>query len=139
MRIFPVGRRGGDAEVVLALTSGDPLESPRLYNFLPMGEQVGCPLPAYLQAPFFSSLDRRSLNEAYPINEMFLNEAALLATDLLLAATEGGSTFRTGHWSISPAGQGTTCRDCGLPRPSDSDRSRGCRCCLHWSRGAASR
>ncbi|MCW2771518.1 MAG: hypothetical protein JWR27_2951 [Aeromicrobium sp.] len=79
----------GDAEVVLALAAGDPLDSPRLYNFLPMGNRVECPLPVYLQAPFFSSLDRRSLDETYPINDLFLGEAAALAADLLISATEG--------------------------------------------------
>ncbi|WP_252976038.1 sacsin N-terminal ATP-binding-like domain-containing protein [Janibacter melonis] len=86
----------GDAEVVLALSAGGPLDSPRLYNFLPMGDRVECPLPAYLQAPFFSSLDRRSLDETYPINELFLDEAAALAADLLTAATEGHVEFPPG-------------------------------------------
>lgn len=96
----------GDAEVVLALSADEPLESPRLYNFLPMGEQVSCPLPAYLQAPFYSSLNRRSLDEAYPINALFLNEAAELAADLLIAATEGdldlpeGALVDVGCWSV---------------------------------------
>lgn len=79
----------GDAEVVLALSTEGPLRSPRLYNFLPMGSQVKCPLSAYLQAPFFSSLDRRSLNEALPINALLLNEAAALAAELLDAEVAG--------------------------------------------------
>lgn len=97
----------GDAEVALALSAGEPLDSPRLYNFLPMGELVGCPLPAYLQAPFFSSLDRRSLNDAYPINALFLNEAAQLAADLLVAVTDGevdlpdGTLVDLGCWAGS--------------------------------------
>ncbi|NKY08832.1 sacsin N-terminal ATP-binding-like domain-containing protein [Cellulomonas hominis] len=96
----------GDAEVVLALSADEPLESPRLYNFLPMGEQVACPLPAYLQAPFFSSLNRRSLDEAYPINALFFNAAAELAADLLVAATEGDldlpdrTLVDVGCWSV---------------------------------------
>ncbi|GAA1928577.1 sacsin N-terminal ATP-binding-like domain-containing protein [Nocardioides marmoribigeumensis] len=96
----------GDAEVVFALSAGDSLESPRLYNFLPMGEQVTCPLPAYLQAPFFSSLNRRSLDEDYPINALFLDEAAELAADLLVAATEGdldlpdGTLVDVACWSV---------------------------------------
>lgn len=97
----------GDAAVVLALSAGEPLASPRLYNFLPMGEQVGCPLPAYVQAPFFSSLDRRSLDASYPINALFLDEVAELAADLLVAAVDGdldladGTLVDLACWSSS--------------------------------------
>lgn len=79
----------GAAEVVIAVSVRDPLEQPHIYNFLPMGDQLRSPLAAHLQAPFFSSLDRRQLDDSLPINAMFLQEAAKLAASLLVAADEG--------------------------------------------------
>lgn len=79
----------GDAEVAIAVSAGEALVQPHIYNFLPMGDQLRSPLAAHLQAPFFSSLDRRQLNDALPINALFLQEAAHLAASLLLAADEG--------------------------------------------------
>jgi hypothetical protein len=95
----------GNAEVAIALSAGAALQDPRLYNFLPMGTEVSCPVAAHLQAPFFSSLDRRSLDTTYPINELFLNEAAKLAASLLVAAADGlvdlpaGTLVDLGCWT----------------------------------------
>lgn len=65
----------GDAVVSLAVAaSGDPLQ-PRLYNFLPMGEGAEAPFGGYLDAPFFSTLDRQRVQGGVELNA-FLQEAA---------------------------------------------------------------
>ena len=56
----------GDAVVSVAVAAtGDPLQ-PRLYNFLPMGEGAEAPFAGYLDAPFFSTLDRQRVQAGSP-------------------------------------------------------------------------
>lgn len=79
----------GDAEVVIAISLGDPLESPRLYNFLPMGQDAHSVLQAHVQAPFFSSLDRRALRLDFAINALLIEAIADLAAELLVDSSAG--------------------------------------------------
>ena len=48
----------------------------RLYNFLPMGESAEAPLLGYLDAPFFTDIDRRDADFELPLNATLLTAAA---------------------------------------------------------------
>ncbi|GHH42180.1 sacsin N-terminal ATP-binding-like domain-containing protein [Lentzea cavernae] len=79
----------GDGEVSVAVPLGQALPQGRLYTFLPMGPEACGPLPAFVNAPFFARLDRRSLNESLPLNSFLLNEVARLCADAITAACSG--------------------------------------------------
>ena len=48
----------------------------RLYNFLPMGDSAIAPLLGYLDAPFFTDIDRRDADFDLPLNETLMTAAA---------------------------------------------------------------
>ena len=48
----------------------------RLYNFLPMGDSAIAPLRGYLDAPFFTDIDRRDADFDLPLNETLMTAAA---------------------------------------------------------------
>ncbi|MFG2224967.1 sacsin N-terminal ATP-binding-like domain-containing protein [Streptomyces sp. NPDC048644] len=77
------------AEVRVAVPVGDPLESGRLYTFLPMAEQIPAPVRGYVHAPFLAEMNRRSFNEAVPWNGLLLDTLAELCAKAALAAAEG--------------------------------------------------
>ncbi len=66
----------GAAEVSVAVPAGDPLDSGRLYAFLPMADEAPCPVPGFVNAPFFTTFERRSFSEAVPWNALLLDAAA---------------------------------------------------------------
>ncbi|MFC8849463.1 MULTISPECIES: sacsin N-terminal ATP-binding-like domain-containing protein [unclassified Micromonospora] len=68
----------GDAAVCVAVPLDRPVERGRLYTFLPMGEAAQAPMPAFVNAPFFAQLDRRSLSPSIPLNSLLLTEVARL-------------------------------------------------------------
>ena len=71
----------GDAVVSVAVAaSGDPLK-PRLYNFLPMGEEAEAPFAGYLDAPFFATLDRLRVQEGVKVNAFLWETARQLALE----------------------------------------------------------
>jgi hypothetical protein len=75
------GEWTGDAIVSTAVAaSGEPLE-PRLYNFLPMGEEAKAPFAGYLDAPFFATLDRLGVQEGVEVNTFLLETARQLTLD----------------------------------------------------------
>lgn len=79
----------GDAVVSLAVAaSGDPLQ-PRLYNFLPMGKGAEAPFGGYLDAPFFSTLDRQRVQGGVKLNEFLQDAARQLALDAAALAQAG--------------------------------------------------
>jgi len=66
----------GNAVVSVALPlEGRGLKSSRLYNFLPMGKESPAPLQAHLDAPFFTTIDRRRAKLDLPLNAELLNSA----------------------------------------------------------------
>ena len=78
----------GDAIVSLAVAGdGAPLD-PRLYNFLPMGADAKAPFAGYLDAPFYASIDRLTLQTGVELNRMFLGTARALALEGARAAKE---------------------------------------------------
>ena len=84
------------AEVCVAVPVGEPLSDGRLYTFLPMGAQASCPVPAYVHAPFFAELNRRSFNEANPWNDLLLSTASTACVRAVLLADEGRVDIPTG-------------------------------------------
>lgn len=82
----------GDAVVSLATPlDGRSLEAPRLYTFLPMAKTTTSPLPAHLDAPFFTSIDRRRAKLELPLNAELLDAAAEAAAAAALALAQSGA------------------------------------------------
>lgn len=76
----------GDAVVSLALPlEGTGLVAPRLYNFLPMGQDSAAPVLCHLDAPFFTTIDRRRAKLDLPLNAELLNAAAEAAAAAALS------------------------------------------------------
>ncbi len=48
----------------------------RLYNFLPMGEDADAPFIGYLDAPFYTDIDRRNATLDLPLNKTLMEDAA---------------------------------------------------------------
>lgn len=69
----------GDGEVALAVRLDAPVKAPRLYTYLPMGDQAAAPLFGYLHGSFFPSSNRKYLNARNQLNAMLLREATILA------------------------------------------------------------
>ncbi|MEV3856954.1 hypothetical protein AB0J38_21820 [Streptomyces sp. NPDC050095] len=66
----------GAAEVSVAVPADDPLPAGRLYAFLPMADEAPCPVHAFVNAPFFTTFERRSFSETVPWNALLLDAAA---------------------------------------------------------------
>lgn len=77
----------GKGEVAVATRLDAPATSPRLYTFLPMGQQATAPFPGYLHGSFFPSSSRKSLNAEIRLNAMLLAEASKLAANTVLHIT----------------------------------------------------
>ena len=60
----------------------------RLYNFLPMGKQADAPLIGYLDAPFFTDIDRRDADLELPLNKTLVEAAAEASAAATLAIVE---------------------------------------------------
>lgn len=72
-------RWSGEGEVALAVRLDRLSESPRLYTFLPMGDQAVAPFPGYLHGSFCPLSNRASLNGKIEMNETLLIQATKLA------------------------------------------------------------
>ena len=67
----------GQPEVSVAVgLSADAVMNSGLYNFLPMGEETNAPLIGYLDAPFFTDIDRRDADLDLPLNNTLIEAAA---------------------------------------------------------------
>lgn len=76
----------GDAVVSLAVPiEGAGLIASRLYNFLPMGPESAAPLLCHLDAPFYTSIDRRRAKLDLPLNVELFNAAGEAAAAAALA------------------------------------------------------
>ncbi|MER5367233.1 hypothetical protein [Streptomyces sp. NPDC002722] len=49
----------GTAEVSVAVPAGDPLDAGRLCALLPMADEAPCPVPGFVNAPFFTTFELR--------------------------------------------------------------------------------
>lgn len=68
--------------------SKSEVETGRLYNFLPMGKEAGSPFIGYLDAPFFTNIDRRNANLNIPLNQMLTEAAAEACAAATLSIVE---------------------------------------------------
>lgn len=74
----------GDGDVAVAVRLDSVVQSPRLYTFLPMGEQADAPFSGHLHGSFFPSSNRKHLNARVQLNALLLAEATSLAADAIL-------------------------------------------------------
>ncbi|MDG5803671.1 hypothetical protein P9869_13510 [Streptomyces ossamyceticus] len=73
----------GEAWVGVALRQDRPMSgSGRMYTFIPMGEASPAPFAAHVHAPFFTRLARLEISEAVPLNDLLLDQVALLCVEL---------------------------------------------------------
>ena len=59
----------------------------RCYTFLPLGRKAPSPFAGHLNAPFYTDLARRDIDEANPLNRLLLDAAAGLCLDAAEALT----------------------------------------------------
>lgn len=69
----------GAAKVSVAVRLGKSIEKGGLYCFLPLGDEVKAPFSGYINANFYTKMDRRSVNEGIGLNRFFMRVAALLS------------------------------------------------------------
>lgn len=74
----------GDGELAVAVKLNGAVKSPRLYTFLPMGDQVECPFHGYLHGAFYPKADRTILDASIPVNSLYIDEAAKLCVRTIL-------------------------------------------------------
>lgn len=67
----------GDAHVSVAIGLGDYFERGRIYNFLPMAEEIIAPVRGHVDAPFYATIDRRRVNLELPLNAFLMSELAV--------------------------------------------------------------
>ena len=68
--------------------SASAVTNGRLYNFLPMGEEAASPLIGYLDAPFFTEINRRDADLDLPLNETLMEAAAEACVAAALSIVE---------------------------------------------------
>ena len=73
----------GNGEVAVAVRLDSVVPLPRLYTFLPMGEQASAPFPGYLHGSFSPSSNRKNLNARIRLNATLLTEATSLAAKVI--------------------------------------------------------
>ena len=61
--------------------AADDAQAGRCYTFLPLGRKAPSPFPGHLNAPFYTDLARRDIDEANPLNRLLLDAAAGLCLD----------------------------------------------------------
>lgn len=73
----------GEAWVGVALRLDRPLsQSGRMYTFIPMSAASSAPFPGHVHAPFFTKLARLEISEAVALNDLLLDQLAVLCVDL---------------------------------------------------------
>ena len=68
--------------------SSEAVTRGRLYNFLPMGKEAASPLMGYLDAPFFTDINRRNAALDLPLNETLMEAAAEACAAAALSIVE---------------------------------------------------
>jgi len=68
--------KGQPAVSIAVGLSAGAVAAGRLYNFLPMGDSAIAPLLGYLDAPFFTDIDRRDADFDLPLNATLMTAAA---------------------------------------------------------------
>ena len=70
----------GAAKVSVAVRLGRSVESGLLYCFLPLGDGGKAPFAGYINANFYTKIDRRSVDERIGLNRFFIRIAAILSS-----------------------------------------------------------
>ncbi len=73
----------GKARVSVAVPLGAPLETGTLYCFLPLGAEGRAPFAGYINANFYTKMDRRSVDASIQLNEFFMKMAGWLSCQLV--------------------------------------------------------
>jgi hypothetical protein len=73
----------GAARVSVAVPLGAPLEAGRLYCFLPLGPEGKAPFAGYINANFYTKMDRRTVDASIRLNSLFMRMAAWLSCQLI--------------------------------------------------------
>ena len=85
----------GGAQVSVAVRLGNSVENGLLYCFLPLGEEGKAPFSGYINANFYTKMDRRSVNDGVGLNQFFISVAASLSSHAIKFLIEK-------NWSESP-------------------------------------
>jgi hypothetical protein len=67
--------------------AADDAQAGRCYTFLPLGRKAPSPFAGHLNAPFYTDLSRRDIDETNPLNRLLLDAAAGLCLDAAEALT----------------------------------------------------
>lgn len=86
----------GTARISVAVPLGTPLESGRLYCFLPLGSEGKAPFAGYINANFYPKMDRRTVDLSIGLNDLFMQMAAWLSCQLISFLVKSG-------WSQAPS------------------------------------
>lgn len=73
----------GNAQVSIAIRLGNSVANGLMYCFLPLGEEGKAPFAGYINANFYTKMDRRSVNEGVGLNKHFIDIAARLSCRLI--------------------------------------------------------
>ena len=69
----------GTAQVSVAVRLGKSIETGLMYCFLPLGEEGKAPFAGYINANFYTKMDRRSVNDGVGLNKHFIDSAVKLS------------------------------------------------------------
>ncbi|SFT71839.1 sacsin N-terminal ATP-binding-like domain-containing protein [Paraburkholderia aspalathi] len=86
----------GAACVSVAVPLGRSIDLGRLYCFLPLGPEGRAPFAGYINANFYTKMDRRTVNDAIGLNSFFLRMAAWVSCQAVGFLIEQ-------NWAESPA------------------------------------
>lgn len=73
----------GSARISVAVPLDTPLEAGRLYCFLPLGTEGKAPVAAYINANFYTKMDRRTVDASIRLNDFFLRRSVWLSCQLI--------------------------------------------------------
>lgn len=73
----------GTAQVSIAVRLGASPESGLTYCFLPLGSEGKAPFAGYINANFYTKMDRRAVNDGVGLNKYFIETAARLSCILI--------------------------------------------------------
>ena len=82
----------GNGELAVAVKLNGDVISPRLYTYLPMGDQAESPFYGYLHGSFYPKADRTSLDASIPVNALYIDEAARLCASTILTLRKTSGT-----------------------------------------------
>lgn len=86
----------GAARISVAVPLGAPLETGRLYCFLPLGSDGKALVGAYINANFYTKMDRRTVDASIRLNDFFMRQSVWLSCQLIHFLVASG-------WPQAPA------------------------------------